>query len=273
MDEVNPSLQTASDLWRQLAIIVAAPLIWLASSLWLFIGSARSQSEFSALSLNLLVPQTFAFAIWFPIFVGIIAFGCLQSLRVNRTRNVFRRSGWWIAAGLWGIVAWGLITAFAPDWSVETLASMIFLPTMIALVIGMTRLHQNRHKLDSIERVLILWPISLIAGWCSLAFFVGLNGLVWSYVEPLGWNSVWTALAVLSLALAWIIAVVKIWGSNSAYLFPAIWGLFFLTLRHLADDGNDLLAILSIGGICILTSLSAPKLLKVLASTSQLSRS
>ena len=168
-------------------------------------------------------------------------------------------------------MAWGLITAFAPDSSVETLASMIFLPTMIALVIGMTRLHQNRHKLDPIERALILWPISFIAGWCSLAFFVGLNGLVWSFVETLGWNSVWTALAVLSLALTWIIMVVKTCGSNSAYLFPAIWGLFFLTLRHLADGGNDLLAILSIGGIIILTALSAPKLLKVLAPSSQLS--
>jgi len=272
MNAVNPTLQSAHDLWRQLAILLAAPLIWLASSLWLFLDFARNQSEFSDLSLNLLVPQTFAFAIWFPIFLGIIAYGCLQALRVNRSRDVFRQSGWWIAAGLWGIIAWGLTTAFAPDSSVEMLASMIFLPTMVALVIGMTKIHQTRHNLDALERALILWPISLIAGWCSLAFFVGLNGVVWSYVEPLGWDSVWTALGILGLSLGWIITIVKKWGPNPAYIFPVIWGLSFLTLRHLSDGGTNLIASLSIGGILVLTLMSAPQQSKFLSTTTQISR-
>jgi len=262
MNAVNPTLQSAHDLWRQLAILLAAPLIWLASSLWLFLDFARNQSEFSDLSLNLLVPQTFAFAIWFPIFLGIIAYGCLQALRVNRSRDVFRQSGWWIAAGLWGIIAWGLTTAFAPDSSVEMLASLIFLPTMVALVIGMTKIHQTRHNLDALERALILWPISLIAGWCSLAFFVGLNGVVWSYVEPLGWDSVWTALGILILALIWTGNILIRGAINPVFGLPVIWGLAFLVLRHMSTGGTREIAYIALIGITVIASFSIRGLLK-----------
>jgi hypothetical protein len=226
------------DFARQILNLLAAPLIWICSSLGFFMGSARSPSDFSDLSENSLVPYTLAFSIWLPIFVGILIYAVVQMMGTNKTREVFRTTGWWVAAGLWGIVLWGLVTSFAPTSVVELLATLIFIPSMIALVIAMVRLTRRNKALDTMEKIFVLTPISLIAGWCSIAVFVGLNGLIWSYVETLGWSATGTALSVLGLALWWIIFVLRQGAANMIYAFPVVWGLGFLALRHFGSGGS-----------------------------------
>lgn len=237
------------DIFRQLAILLATPLIWIFSSLGVFLDSARSPSGFSDMTENVLVPQTFAFSIWFPIFIGIMAFGIIQAFPSNRTRDVYRQSGWWIAAGLWGVSTWGLVTAFVPDAAVELLATLVFIPTMICLVIGMIKLWRRRDRLSALEKWWVLSPVSLIAGWCSIAVFVGLNGLVWKFAEPLGWNITASALSVLGLALWWAIYVLRHGAMNKIYAFPIVWGLGFLALRHLGGGTETYIGIVAIIGI------------------------
>lgn len=237
------------DYLRQGANLLAAPLIWICSSLGFSLEGARSPSEFSDLSENLLVPQPLAFSIWFPIFIGIFIYAGLQALKTNRTRPVYRKSGWWVASGLWGIATWGLATAFLPNDYVELIASLIFIPTMCALVWAMVLVMQQRQNLTRLETLFLLSPISFIAGWCSIAVFVGLNGLVWSMVQPWGWSAVGTAISILSLALWWIIYVLRQGATNKIYAIPIIWGLGFLALRHLEPNGSISIASISIIGI------------------------
>jgi len=245
----NQNSSRSSDLFRQILILLATPLIWVFSSLGLFLDSARSPSEFSDLSENLLVPQTFAFSIWLPIFLGVMAFGVIQAFPSNRARDVYRKSGVWVAAGLWGVAAWGLITAFVPDAAVELLASLIFIPTMVCLVIGMIQLWRGRDTLSILEKWLALAPVSLIAGWCSIAVFVGLNGLLWKYVGPLEWNIVASALSILGLALWWAIYILRHGAMNKIYAFPIIWGLGFLALRHLRAGGEIYIGAIALLGV------------------------
>lgn len=249
--QTAPPPSTLQDGLRQAANLIAAPLIWLASSLGLFLDSARSPSEFSDLSENILVPETFAFSIWLPIFLGIFAYGVIQALRSNRSRVVFRVTGWWVAAGLWGIVAWGLATSYLSDSVVELAASVIFLPTMVVLVVAMVKLSRRYKSLDRMEHWLVLAPISLLAGWCSIAVFVGLNGLIWSWVEPLGWSAIGTAISVLSVALGWVIIVLRRGARNRIYALPVIWGLTFLALRHFGAGGAMLLGGVAVLGIVL----------------------
>ncbi len=238
-----------SDYLRQACVLIATPLIWIFSSLGIFLDGARSPSDFSDLTENILVPQTTAFSIWFPIFIGVMAYGIIQFLPKNRKREIYQQSGWWIAAGLWGVAAWGLITAFVPDVWVELLATLIFTPTMICLVMGMIKLWHGRASLNTAEKWLVLTPISLIAGWCSIAVFVGLNGLIWKFVEPMGWNIVATALSVLGLALWWGIYILRHGAMNKIYAFPILWGLSFLALRHASASGDMKLVIAACIGI------------------------
>lgn len=248
----NQKTTKTHDLLRQAAVLIATPLIWVFSSLGLVLDSARSPAGFSDLTENILVPQTTAFSIWLPIFLGIMAFGVVQALPANRDRAIYRKSGWWIAAGLWGVAVWGLVTAFVTDSIVEAVASAVFLPTMIFLVVAMTKLWQGREDLTRTEKWLVLTPVSLIAGWCSIAVFVGLNGLMWKYVQPLGWSLTGTALSVLGLALWWAIYILRRHAMNKIYAFPIVWGLGFLAVRHLTAGGNMTLAIGAIIGIAAL---------------------
>lgn len=248
-----------NDKLRQILILVAAPLIWIFSSLGIFLDNARSPSDFSDLTENALVPQTFAFSIWLPIFLGILAFGIIQALPRNKARDIYRRSGWWIAAGLWGVAAWGLVTAYLPDSAVEVLATLVFIPTMLCLVVGMTKLWRGREALNSIETWLVLVPVSLIAGWCSIAIFVGLNGLVWKFVAPLGWNITATAMSVLGIALWWAIYILRQRAMNKIYAFPILWGLGFLALRHLGQAGDTYIGLSAlIGVVAIILAASVP---------------
>ena len=254
----NQPASGASDILRQLLILLATPLIWIFSSLGLFLDNARSPSGFSDMTENVLVPQTTAFSIWLPIFIGILAFGVIQALPSNRTRDVYRQSGWWIAAGLWGVASWGLVTAFVPDAAVELLATVVFIPTMVCLVIGMIKLWRGRDTLNSLEKWGVLTPVSLIAGWCSIAVFVGLNGLVWKFVEPLGWNITASALSVLGLALWWAIYILRHGAMNKIYAFPIVWGLGFLALRHFGADTETYIgtaAVISILAVILASSL------------------
>lgn len=245
----SQNISRPSDVFRQILILVATPLIWIFSSLGIFLDSARSPSGFSDMTANLLVPQTTAFSIWLPIFLGIMAFGVIQAFPSNRSREIYRKSGWWIAAGLWGVASWGLVTAFAPDSVVELLASLVFIPTMVSLVIGMVKLWRGREAFSSLEKWLVLAPVSLIAGWCSIAIFVGLNGLVWKFVQPMGWNITASALSVLGLALWWAIYVLRHGALNKIYAFPIVWGLGFLALRHLNADGDLYIGCAAVIGI------------------------
>jgi len=241
------------DIVRQILILLATPLIWIFSSLGVFLSGARSPSDFSDLTENWLVPQTFAFSIWLPIFIGIMAFGVIQALPSKRTAKVYRKSGWWIAAGLWGVASWGLVTAFTSDAIVEVLATLVFIPTMACLVIGMTKLWRGRSTLSVLERWGVLIPVSLIAGWCSIAVFVGLNGLIWKFVEPLGWNITATALSVLGLALWWAIYILRHGAMNKTYAFPIIWGLGFLGLRHFSGGGDIYIGTAAAVGLIAVT--------------------
>lgn len=259
-DHSNAPISNSTDILRQILILVATPLIWICSSIGFFLETARNPSEFSDLTENILVPQTTAFSIWLPIFIGIMAYGCIQAFRANRARMIYRESGWWMAAGLWGVVLWGIVTAFLPDRSVELVATFIFIPTMFCLVTAMTKLWKRRTTLDNLETWLVLAPISLIAGWCSIAVFVGLNGLIWKFVEPLGWSIIGTGLSVLGLALWWAVFVLRQKAINKIYSFPIIWGLSFLVLRHIGQDGNFWISGgAMIGIIAILLAAFIPK--------------
>lgn len=213
---------------------------------------ARTASEFSDMSDNLLVPSGPAFSIWFPIFVLLIAYGVLQALPRNRTRFVFRDTGWWSAAGFSCICGWALITAFAPDAAVQWGSALVFIPAVAALVIAMLKFTARLSDLSSSERIMSWLPISLIAGWTSLAIF--LNWTPIAYVAFAGGIAdVTSSLLILAAALGLIVWVLRTAGGNKAYVFPAIWGLAWLAGRHLGAPEVPVIGWAAIFGAVALT--------------------
>jgi len=223
------------DYLRQSANLILAPGMWLLSSIGFMMDGVRTASDFSDMSANWLVPSGPAFSIWFPIFLLCIAYGVLQALPRNRTRDVFRATGGWSAAGFACICGWALITAFAPDRTVQWASALIFIPAVAALIIAMLKITARKDSLSTAERLMSWLPLSLIAGWCSLAIF--LNWTPIAYDVFAGGNANLTSsLLILAAALGLITWALRRSGGNKAYVFPGIWGLAWLSGRHLSGS-------------------------------------
>ena len=248
--------QTASAAWpdyiRRPLNLILPPAMWILSSLGFWIENARTAGEFSDLSQNLLVPLGPAFSIWFPIFVGCIIYGVVQALPKNRTRDVFRRSGWSIAAGFFLICGWAMITAFAPSSSVQWGTALIFIPAVAALIHGMIVLSGMRQELSKMETYTVLAPISLIAGWCSLAVFLNWTPIAYDVFAD-GSANILTSLLILAAALGLIILICRRSSGNWIYVVPALWGLAWLAIRHL-PNGTAAIGVAAIVGFILLAA-------------------
>ncbi|RKQ69740.1 hypothetical protein DES40_2549 [Litorimonas taeanensis] len=232
-----------------------APLMWVLSSLSVFMTSARSPKELSEINESFLVPLGIAFSIWFPIFVGCIAYGVIQTLPSKRTHPLYQRIGWWTALGFGSICVWSLASAFAPRDLAQWATAIIFVPALISLVKAMSILSQHYGSLETSERVCVFVPISLIAGWVSLAFFLNWAPLATGFVHSSNTLLIMNIL-ILALAMAWALYFIRNSGANRAFAFPIAWGLAFLIIKHAFNpQGETLIAWAStIGLVSIITA-------------------
>lgn len=240
-----------SDFLRQWANLILSPMMWVLSSIGFFDSRARTPSGLSEINESLLVPFGAAFSIWLPIFVGCIAYGILQVLKTNRTREVFRETGWWTAAGFFLICVWSLIAAYAPDSLAQWGTALVFVPAMLCLVKAMLVITANRRSLDKMEQVCVWLPLSLIAGWTSIAVFLNWTPLLMETMS--GVAIIIPNVIMLSIALVWATFIIRKSGANRAYAFPIIWGLGFLALKQLVTEQTEpIVGIIAIVGMLIL---------------------
>ena len=244
---------------RQAFVLITAPLMWVLSSLWYFDPNARSPEGLSDINESLLVPLGFAFSIWFPIFVGCMLYGVLQTLGTNRTRTIFRISGWWAGAGFALICLWSLISAYAPISWAQLGTAIVFIPAMLCLVKAMLVFTRGRQNLDKTEMICIWLPVSLIAGWTSLAVFLNWTPII---IELTGDQIPLLVPNVVMLiaALLWAGFIIRKSGANRAYAFPIIWGLSFLFIKQVfVTQSSIFIGGLALAGALLIIGLAAFK--------------
>lgn len=222
-----------TDFMRQALNIIAAPLIWILSSLSFYDSRARSPEELSKINESLIVPMGIAFSIWFPIFIGCVAYGVLQALPANRIRLIYRTIGWWTGFGFLLICGWSLISAYAPTEMAQIGTALIFIPAKLCFVKAMLTLSRHRKSLAKIEIILVYGPISLIAGWTSLAVFLNWAPLIMEWTEAFMPKVTSNAL-VLLVAFIWAAVIAYVSRGNWAFTFAIAWGLVFIAIKQLA---------------------------------------
>ena len=243
---------TASDGLRAWSNLLLAPLMWLTSSLGFLVPGATDAGTFSDRTVNLLVPPGPAFSIWFVIFVGVIGYGIYQWKADNRTREVYRAVGWWTALGFALICGWALIVAFAPQNAAQLGSALIFIPAVAALITATVKFTARVNQVSGLERLFTWVPISLIAGWCSLAVFLNWTPIAYDAFAG-GEASVTSSLLVLAAALGLIIWACRKAHCNKVYILPAVWGLSWLAARHLyLDPVAPVIGWAAVGGILLL---------------------
>ncbi len=248
-----------TDYGRQILNVLTAPLIWVISTLSFYDSRARSPEGLSEINQSLIVPLGIAFSIWFPIFIGCIVYGVLQALPSNRIRPIYRNIGWWTGVGFLCICGWSLISAYAPTEMAQLGTALIFIPAKLCLVKAMLILSKQHHTLTKIEMIFVYGPISLIAGWTSLAVFLNWAPLIMDWTQ--NYISMLTANAlVLFAALMWASVIAYMSRGNWAFTFPVIWGLAFIALKQLAlSKEAPLIGGLALVSVFILLAITAYK--------------
>lgn len=249
-------MANSSDTARQVSNLLLAPAMWISSSVPMIFDVGRSISEQSDYNDTLLVPAGIAFSIWFPIFVGCIAYGIIQMLPANKSRAIFRDVGWLTAGSFALITLWGYMAAFPPPAVSAWGTALVFIPAMLLICAAVVKLTARKAELSAPEGVMIYIPLSLLAGWCSIAVF--LNWAQLGVHGPIGFGMSETMVCLLTLAaaLAWITFIIHKTGGNRAYTFAPVWGLAFLAATRLsADAPNMTIAVAAgIGAIVLIGS-------------------
>lgn len=231
-----------------LALALAMPLVgWLSNSGWL----GPTNGEISNRYPTLIVAAGYAFAIWGPIFLLDGVFGIAQAgVREPGTRllriRVLTAAGFALTS-LWMVV-------FTLQWF--WLALAIIWGSLWCLLGAAWLASQTRH-----HRRGPWWqwlPLSLHAGWVSLAVFLNVAQVVVAFrllsvEQMLPWTLVLFALAGLLL----LAVVVKLRG-NPWYALAAVWGLLGVHARQQASDlpGADMAANVALV-LAVLVALTA----------------
>ncbi len=242
---------------RQILNLVLAPAMWISSSLPQIFDIGRSISEQSDYNDTLLVPFGFAFSIWFPIFVGCIAYGIIQALPKNRERAIFQHIGWLTAGSFAMITLWGYMASFVPLAISAWGTAIVFIPAVLLICAAVVRLSRRKGELSKGENYAIYVPLSLLAGWCSIAVF--LNWAQLGVHGPIGFGMSETLICVLTLAaaLGYIALMIHKTRGNRAYTFAPVWGLAFLVIARLSADDHNLTIAIAAGLGALVLILSA----------------
>lgn len=237
---------------RQSLNLVAVFAMIFASNVEAIFGIGRSIAEQSDLNDTLLVPTGLAFSIWGPIFLGLVAYAVIQGLPSNRHRSIFADTGWWTALAMGSTALWGLAASLIDNDISRWLTALLFIPIVWGAVRA-TRLFSNdKHRLSTLESWLCWAPVSLYAGWVSLAAFLN-----WCQVGTytgfgLGLPKVVIALLCLALTLAFAAWQLHRNRGNKVYAFSIVWGLAFLAYARFAvDDLNAVIGTAAVVGLLV----------------------
>ena len=169
---------------------------------------------------TLLVAAGYAFAIWGLIFLLDLVYGVWQMTGQRRTDDTLARIAPWAAAGFALTTIWMPLFAMSQFW----LCLLVIFGATACLIRCAMILSHDRTPQEG--QWMGAWlPLSLHAGWLSLAAFLNLAQVVVAYelastTDMLPWSLVIFALAALML----LMVNLRMRG-NIDYVIAALWAL------------------------------------------------
>lgn len=162
-----------------------------------------------------------AFSIWGLIYVGFLAYAVFQLLPGQRSREVHRLTGWWLAASAVLNPLW--IVAFSSR--VVLLAEVLLVALLVCLAVVFGRLSHTTAA-GWTERIVFRGTVAVYTGWVSLATVLGTAATGVSIGLPGEGALAAVAAVVVLLAAAGIVAWVVLAGSAVVgYAAATVWAL------------------------------------------------
>lgn len=171
---------------------------------------------------TLLVAAGYAFAIWGLIFALDLVFALWQVKSQRAERGPVAAIRKWAALGFALTAAWMVVFAMQLFW----LALLVIWGALAALVMANLKLARADSTLTAADFWLAVLPLSLHAGWLSLAVFLNTAQVVVAYELLSGTNQLPWSLFLWAGAgglLLWVNARLRRGGVP--YVLAAVWGL------------------------------------------------
>jgi hypothetical protein len=229
---------------------LAMPLIGWLSNLRVF---GPTNGEISDRYPTLIVAAGYAFAIWGPIFLLDVLFAIRQIWDRNGEERLAGIRPW-VFVGFVLTSAWMIV--FSRQWF--WLALAILWASLICFLIATIRVSTTARMGRA-----AWWqwlPLSLHAGWISLAAFLNLAQVIvafrlFSTTQMLPWT-----LVLFGLAAALILVFLYRTRGNIPYALAAVWGLIGVSVkqRDASLEGAHVAAFLALAlaALVVLTSLA-----------------
>ena len=224
----------------------------------------RPVGEEGSFGAPLVIPESYAFAIWGPIYLFLTIFPLYQLFKRNEKHPSWSQVRFWystnvIANGLWLVGA-------SYDWLWFTLALIVF------MLVSLIKINTLLLKIKSEEDEVSFWfervGFSVYFGWITLATALNVSAALKFYNwDGLGISEVAWSIIVLTVAAS--IAAFTYWKyRDTSYALVIIWAFIALIIKHL--DSSIKIVYLSILVVVVFTILiligSSKKFKKVFAN-------
>ena len=204
---------------RQLAIL-AAVVFAIASPILQAVGNiGLSASEFARSGDQTLRAAGYAFSIWSLIYAGLVAFAIYQALPRQRDDALLKIVAGPAFVAIAGTGLWIWASAFDARWA----SVGIIVVSAGSLTLGLLRAAHTAPRPDLKARVFAWWPLSLLAGWLTIASAINIltvmtaEGLLNDMPRAAAFAGV---VAVLVVALS-VLRTPRL----SVHAIPIAWGL------------------------------------------------
>jgi hypothetical protein len=243
-----------NDFFRQiltLAAIITAFVVNVISNIFPFGGLSIGEISNTIFRDVLIIPASYAFAIWGLIYLGLFAFAIYQFLPNQKQDPDLRNISYLlvvasVAQSIWVYLFLGRLFF---------LSVIAMLGILLPLIVAYLRLEIGKNPVSRIKKWCVHFPISIYFGWISVATIVNVACALYDQ----NWNGggisgeVWTS--ILSIVAAVVAGAIAIQYRDSAYTGVTIWALVAVGVKNW-DTGTirNLALVLAIALTVILTT-------------------
>jgi translocator protein len=224
---VTTRRSASTDLTRGLAVVALAVIQIVVAGLG---GSGATGDDVGTVARSYpspVLPAGWTFAIWGPIYLAFLGYAIYQLLPAQRTRQVHRATGWWLAVSAVLNMAW--ILAFSARYVL--LAELLILALLVVLARVYGRLSRERAA-NATERAVFRLPVALYTGWVSLAVVAGTAATGVRLGLPGDGALAAIAAVLILIATAGIVASVVTYATAVVgYSVAALWALVGIALN------------------------------------------
>lgn len=179
-------------------------------------GWGLTASQFSDQGDETLRAAGWAFSIWGLIYTGLAAFALYQ---LWDRGGVLQGVRWPAAAAALGCGLWILAAGFDSRW-----LTVVIIATAAMAAVAAAARARGAGERPLVFRVLALWPLSLLAGWLTIASLVNLLTVLTA--EGLIAAEARLPAALAGIGAAALIAImVAVRARLLVYALPVVWGL------------------------------------------------